>query len=91
MRITRQEYEALLAKNPGLRPRPSNEEQQDDLPGKADHKARKAKVDAKSHPSYRISIDFLVSDNLGRDCDGAQTTLLDCLIRSARRLSTMDF
>ena len=69
---------------------PRHEEQQDAVPGKIDHKARKAEVDGGVHPQYVFAVDLRVSDKRKRDADGALTTLLDCVVIAARRLSEMD-
>ena len=48
------------------------------------------KADGINRERFRITIDFLVSDNRRRDPDGAINTILDCLVRSVRRLSEGD-
>lgn len=87
MRLTRAEYESLIAKNPRLRPCASNEEQQDADKRKVDNKARKTGMDEKGHPQFKLTVTILVSDNRRRDIDGALSTLLDCLIAAGRQLA----
>ena len=76
------------SKEPG--PRPVVQEQQDAGPGKADHRPKKAKVDAALHPKFRVTVILANSDNRRRDLDGQLSTLLDCLVVTARRLAPVD-
>jgi len=48
------------------------------------------KMDGAMRPSFRVAVNLRVSDNRGRDADGALSTLLDCLVSAARRLRDVD-
>ena len=89
-RWTAQDYAYYQAKRERVRPCPQLQEQQDMDGKEANHKTRKARVDAAVHPKFRIAITLLVSDKRGRDGDGALSTLLDCLVTAARRLRSLD-
>ena len=74
----------------GTRPRAVLQEQQNVDSRKIDHRPKKAKVDGKVHPKFRVAITLFVSDKKRRDGDGAATTLLDALVESVRRFGSMD-
>lgn len=65
------------------------QKRQDDHTGKADHKTRKTSMDGEVHPKFHATITLFVSDNRRRDGDGAESTILDCIVHSFRRLSSM--
>lgn len=71
------------------KPRSELQELKDAHAGKADNKARAPKVDGGVHPRFHISIDLLVSDERERDGDGAESTLLDCVIHARKRLLSL--
>jgi len=59
------------------------------------HRQRRSKqgLDAKVHPTYRLTVDLRYSDNRPRDIDGSLSTILDCLVTAAaglRRLTPVD-
>lgn len=57
--------------------------------GKVDHKPEEPKVDGGVHSSFQFSINLLVSDGRERDGDGAEATLLDCVIHARKRLLSL--
>lgn len=57
--------------------------------GKVDHKPEEPKVDGGVHSGFQFSIDLLVSDERERDGDGAEATLLDCVIHARKRLLSL--
>lgn len=80
--------------NPWIGALPVVQEQQVDLPKQRRapvhrDERRKKTVDAAGHPSYRVAITLKVSDDRARDPDGGGSTILDCLVRAARRLMAM--
>lgn len=69
------------------RPCTLNEKSKDDGSRKIIHKTGTAKVDAASHPKFKVTVIVQISDNRRRDLDGNLTTILDCLCTSRRQLS----
>lgn len=65
-------------------------QKQEDRKDLHSHRSKKEKVDAASHPKYRIAVMWLISDNRVRDNDGMLSTIMDSLISATRRLSGMD-
>ena len=86
MRLTKKEYEELLAKHPRLRRCAEPQKRKDANPGAADNRSQKATMDGEVHPKFRVSVAFLLSDNRRRDADNMLSTVLDCLIIARRRL-----
>ena len=74
------------APDPKRRQHPVVQELQDAVPGKAHHRPKKAEGDAADHPRFAVHIDLRFCDNRRRDCDGAVSTVLDCLVRSLNDL-----
>lgn len=54
------------------------------------NRTKGSKGHAADHPKYRVTIIWNVSDRRIRDNDGMLATIMDCLVRSARRLAGMD-
>ena len=71
-------------------PRAVDEKQQDADPWKAHHKTRVPRVDRAVHPKFRVTVTLYVADQRRRDADGAYTTILDALVKSVRRLGSVD-
>lgn len=63
------------------------QEQQDAIEGAADNGPDQAEEDGALHPSYRVTVTLLVSDNRRRDADGALSSLMDSLVRAVGRLN----
>lgn len=68
---------------------PELQEQQASHPREADHKPQTPKVDGAVRGQFHAAITLLVSDERERDGDGAESTLLDCLIDARERLLQM--
>jgi hypothetical protein len=56
---------------------------------KSHHKPKASEVDEGRDRRFRITITFGVSDRRERDGDGAESTLLDCLVRARQRLMSL--
>ena len=67
-------------------PCPKLQEQQASDAGSAHHKSKAPKVDAASGGEFCIAITLGASDRRRRDGDGAESTILDCLVTARRRL-----
>lgn len=66
-----------------------------DLPEEGRDKVRRCKpkdkgADEPDHPRFGVAITLRVSDRRVRDGDGAESTILDCIIAAVRRLKKMD-
>lgn len=55
-----------------------------------DNRPKKTEMDAEMHAGFRITVTLLVADRRDRDCDGAYSTIQDCLIAAIGRLAKMD-
>lgn len=58
--------------------------------GDVDNGPEETTGDERVHPRYRTRFVICVSDRRRRDADGAISTVLDCLVRAARRLAGLD-
>lgn len=55
----------------------------------ADHEPEETAQDEQLHPRYRVDVTFRVSDQRKRDGDGMLTSILDSIVRAARRCAEM--
>ncbi len=93
-RWTQQQYNEWLAKqlpraSDAGKPRPKLQEFKDDRAREAHHGPQKTEVDGRVHSKFHVAITLLVSDERERDGDGAEATLLDCLIHARERLLSL--
>lgn len=72
-------------KNNGIRECPKLQERQNAHEGTTHHSSKKEALDGKSHPTYRVSITWLVSDRRRRDAWGMSETIADCIVSAFRR------
>ena len=54
------------------------------------HRTKNKKVDARVHPSFRVTVILSYSDRRRRDIDGAASTVLDCIVTASRRFVGLD-
>ena len=47
-------------------------------------------MDGKSHPQYRVTITWLISDRRKRDSWGMSETIADCVVSASRRFLGLD-
>src|SRR5574342_341655 len=101
MKLSREEYERQRAARPDIfpaieaydsrhRPCPVHEELQGESAKRDLHETKVRQMDAGVQRQFRVRVTLRVSDNRKRDADGALSTILDCLVAAARRLSEGD-
>lgn len=102
MRWTPEQYEAFLQRT--KQPHPPEragigrgaELQKLEVPGLAKRKANDAhkagiqSLDGPCDSLFRLSITLRIADERNRDPDGAASTIIDCLVAAAGRLTEMD-
>lgn len=74
---------------PTRKPRPIIQKQQAPDEGTPHNQPQATEVDERSYGQFHVAITLFVSDERERDGDGAESTLLDCLIAARKRLLSL--
>lgn len=100
MRLTKQQYDDMLRRKPGLAPKITSsdthkrlgthtklQEQKDDLSQSSNNSSKVQETYGGDNPRYKVSVTFLMSDNRRRDLDGMLATILDSICTAGRLLA----